>query len=162
MVHYWWINILNFEKLTWKYLTIMARIINDAGHQKNKLLKAVPYSLIQLSPCNASLQWHLGDPIRRMSILFGIPHLVCFSRSRPFHRYYNLPLDSFWCALVTAVLSILMDIQNNIAKTEQIGTLLNYVFFVLNKASNFLFTATYFKSVLNTKRDSVLAFSNIQ
>ena len=42
MIHSWQMHIINFSKFTWKYLTILARMITDAGHQKNKLLKAVP------------------------------------------------------------------------------------------------------------------------
>ena len=63
--------------------------------------------------------------------------------------------------LVTAVhvLNILMDIYNNIAKTEKIGTLSNYVFFVLNKASTFLLT--YISSQLSTLKETVLSHFQI-
>ena len=55
MVDYWWINIINFSKLNWRYLKIMALMINDAGHQKNKLLKAVHLFINSFIPSHGTL-----------------------------------------------------------------------------------------------------------
>ena len=78
-----------------KILKSMVIMLNDAGHQNNKLIKAVHLSTKSIISCDVTIQWNLGDQIRGMSILFGIRNLIYFSGSHPFHRYYNLPLDSF-------------------------------------------------------------------